>query len=81
MDKAGSLFLRAKCLKNTDDLHLYLKCDACTGFFKHFTSKNQLPGFYISETLVENGLRLCKAYIPLVGFTKFAKHHKFIFIH
>ena len=25
-------------------------------FFKHFVSKNQLPGFYISETLVENGL-------------------------
>ena len=27
-------------------------------FFKHFASKNQLPGFYISETLVENGLRV-----------------------
>ena len=26
-------------------------------FFKHFASKNQLPGFYISETLVENTLR------------------------
>ena len=26
-------------------------------FFKHFASKNQLPGFYISETLVENGLK------------------------
>ena len=25
-------------------------------FFKHFASKNQLPGFYISRTLVENGL-------------------------
>ena len=24
--------------------------------FKHFASKNQLPGFYISGTLVENGL-------------------------
>ena len=24
-------------------------------FFKHFTSKNQLPGFYITGTLVENG--------------------------
>ena len=23
--------------------------------FKPFASKNQLPGFYISETLVENG--------------------------
>ena len=26
-------------------------------FFKHFASKNQLPGFYIGGTLVENGLR------------------------
>ena len=26
-------------------------------FFKHFASKNQLPGFYTSETLVENTLR------------------------
>ena len=25
-------------------------------FFKHFASKNQLPGFYIKRTLVENGL-------------------------
>ena len=24
--------------------------------FKHFASKNQLPGFYISGTLAENGL-------------------------
>ena len=24
-------------------------------FFKHFASKNQLPGFYISGTLVKNG--------------------------
>ena len=26
-------------------------------FFKNFASKNQLPGFYISGTLVENGLK------------------------
>ena len=26
-------------------------------FFKHFASKNQLPGLSISGTLVENGLR------------------------
>ena len=26
-------------------------------FFKHFGSKNQLPGLSIFETLVENGLR------------------------
>ena len=25
-------------------------------FFEHFASKNQLPGFYVSGTLVENGL-------------------------
>ena len=25
-------------------------------FFRHFASKNQLPGFYIGGTLVENGL-------------------------
>ena len=25
--------------------------------FKHFGSKSQLPGFYVSGTLVENGLR------------------------
>ena len=25
-------------------------------FFKHFGSKNQLPSFYTSQTLVENGL-------------------------
>ena len=24
-------------------------------FFKHFASKNQLPGFYISGALVKNG--------------------------
>ena len=27
-------------------------------FFKHFASKNQLHGFYISGTLVENGLKV-----------------------
>ena len=27
-------------------------------FFKHFASKNQLPGLSIIETLVENGLML-----------------------
>ena len=30
-------------------------------FFKHFASKNQLPDFYISGTLVENGLNMMKA--------------------
>ena len=27
-------------------------------FLKYFASKNQLPGFYIGETLVENGLKI-----------------------
>ena len=32
-------------------MSLFHKC-----FVKHFDSKNQLPGFYIGGTLVENGL-------------------------
>ena len=32
-------------------------------FSKHFASKNQLPGFYISGTLVENGLKQNTKYI------------------
>ena len=48
MDKPGSLFLLAKCLKNTcgrvtflvkmqvDDLHLYVKCHSSTGVFETF---------------------------------------------
>ena len=43
MDKPGSWFLLPKYMKNT-------RC------FKHFGSKNQLPSFYISQTLAENGL-------------------------
>ena len=39
-----------------DDLHLYLKCHSSTGFFKNFAGKNQLSGFYVTWTLVENGL-------------------------
>ena len=34
-------------------------------FFKHFAGKNQLPGFYISRTLVENGLNLIKALLEM----------------
>ena len=34
-------------------------------FFKHFASKNQLPGFYINETLVENGLRDTPVFSPI----------------
>ena len=49
-------------------------------FFKHFANKNQLPGFYIGGTLVENGLKTTKQddesyllkhyrrYFPVVGF-------------
>ena len=55
MDKPGSWFLQAKCLKNT-----------CRR--RHFVSKNQLPGFYISGILVENGLNigLSQIYYTLV---------------
>ena len=41
------------------DLHLYLKCHSFTGVFKHFASKNQLPGLSIIGTLFENGLSYC----------------------
>ena len=41
------------------DLHLYLKCHSSHAFpqvfFKHFASKNQLPGLSVSGTLVRNG--------------------------
>ena len=39
------------------ELYLYVKCHSSTGVFKRFASKNQLTGFYISGTLVENGLK------------------------
>ena len=44
-----------------DDLHLYLKCHASTGIFKHFASKNQLSGLSVSGTLIENGLKAVPA--------------------
>ena len=50
MDKLGSWFLLAKCLKNT------------FGEW-HFASKNELPGFYISRALVENDLSLYSFFI------------------
>ena len=37
-------------------------------FFKHFASKNQLPGFYISETSVENRLTLSDLHPALKVF-------------
>ena len=45
MDKPDSWFLLPKC-------HSLPQV-----FLKHFASKNQLPGFCISGTLVKNGLR------------------------
>ena len=36
-------------------------------FSKHFASKNQLPGFYINETLFENGLITSKTFINKTG--------------
>ena len=59
MDNPGSWFLLPKCLKNTCGrvtfLHLYLKCHSFTGFSSIFVVENQLPYFYLSLTLVENG--------------------------
>ena len=47
-------------------------------FFKHFASKNQLPGFYINGTLVENGLseffRLKKVECKKMQSSKKVKH-------
>ena len=34
-------------------------------FFKHFADKNQLPGFYISGTLIKNGLIIGSSAIKL----------------
>ena len=55
-DKPGSWFLPAKCLKNNCARVTLYNVTLPQVFFKHFANKNQLPGFYISETLVENGL-------------------------
>ena len=56
MYKPGSWFLLAKYLMQVIDLHLYLKCQSPAGVFKHFASKNQLPGLAVSGTLFKNGL-------------------------
>ena len=42
------------------NLHLNLKCHSSTVFFKHFISKNQLPGLYVSGKLVKNRLKSFK---------------------
>ena len=39
-----------------DNWFLLAKCHSSTGVFKDFASKNELLGFHISGTLVENGL-------------------------
>ena len=41
-------------------------------FFKHFASKNQLPGFHISGTMVENGLTILKVMRSATDREKFA---------
>ena len=66
-NKPDSCFLLAKGLKNTCGrvkkhlcrLSTYVFTENVTlpqVFFKHFASKNQLPGSYIIGTLVEDGL-------------------------
>ena len=61
MDNPASWFLVAKYLKNTcgrvssTSIFTY-NVTLPQVFFKHFADKNQLPGFYISGTLVEDGL-------------------------
>ena len=52
-----------------DDLHLYLKCHSSRGVSQNFASKKQLPGFYISGTLVKNGL-ITSFYIVLNSIMK-----------
>ena len=37
-------------------MNIYLKCHSSTSVFQTFPCKNQLPGFYISGTLVKNRL-------------------------
>ena len=48
-----------------DDLHLCLKCHSSTGVFKHFAGKNQLLGFYVDGTLVENMIKNDSPYAAL----------------
>ena len=61
MDKPGSCFLLGKYLKSTYET-VSKTCIFTENvtlpqvFFKHFACKIQRPGFYISGTLVENGL-------------------------
>ena len=38
--------------------------------FKHFAIKNQLPGFYISGTLGENGLKRDRRYYKVGQFNE-----------
>ena len=42
-------------------------------FFKHFASKNKLPGFYLNGTLVEKGLN-CEVF-PSINSALFMKQH------
>ena len=58
MDKPGSCFLLPKCLKNTcgRPASLFKNVTLPQVFSKHFGSKNQLTGFYVTRTLFENRL-------------------------
>ena len=58
IDKPDSWFLLGKCLKNTcgrvSSTCIFTKNVTLPQvFLKHFASKNQLPGFYISRTFVK----------------------------
>ena len=61
MDKPGWFLLAKMCQKHSWKSDILSK-DADQNvtllqvFFKHYASKNQLCGFYISGTLVKNGL-------------------------
>ena len=64
MDKPGRWFLLVKMQVFT------LNFTLPQVFFKHFASKNQRPGFYTSETLVENELRNGTLKIVFTNFVK-----------
>ena len=71
MDKPGSWFLLAKCLKNTSG-RVTLSKDAGHRL-------GEQPGFYISRTLVENGLiNVSNIHFSIL---KYLCSRLFIFIH
>ena len=52
------------------DLYLYLNVTLPQVFFKHFASKNQLPGLFVRGTLVKNGLTLEEKVEALIAWLK-----------